>query len=134
MKPLFGSNAREVIRNGLQFPASHWPFAQLDLATIQFLKARCLPIHQVHYIAVQDTTGQRWRFTFLLMQKEGLWCIKTSGGGPEGVLDEPLELHGCPWVRLETLLMANEFYAFGEVLDKGYQIVRVACSSQVDWC
>ncbi|SRR6266566_5803630 len=125
MKPLFGSDAKEVIRNGLEFSASQWRFTQFDMATIQFLKARCVPLYQVHYVSVQETTGQRWHFTFLLTQKEGLWCVKTSGGGPEGVLNEPQGLHDCPWVRLETLSMANEFYAFGEVLDKSYHIARV---------
>ena len=37
----------------------------------------------------------------------------------------PPELHGQPWIRLETLLIANEFYAFGEVFNQGYSIVRV---------
>ena len=102
MKRLFGDDAKEVIRNGLEFSASQWRFAQFDIATIQFLKARCLPLYQVHYVSVQETAGQRWRFTFLLAQKEGLWCVKTSGGGPEGVLNEPQELHDCPWIRLDS--------------------------------
>ncbi len=130
MKPLFGSDAKEVICNGVEFSASQWRFAQFDMTTIQFLKARCVPLYQVHSVSVQETTGQRWRFTFLLTQKEGVWCVKTSGGGPEGVFNEPQELHDCPWVRLETLSMGNEFYAFGEVLDKGYQIARVRLLDQ----
>src|SRR5258707_5348463 len=120
------SNPQEVIRNGLQLLVSRqWPFAPLDLTTIQFLKARCVPGYQLHYVAVQNTAGQQWRFTFFFIQKEGVWCVKSLTGGPENVLDEPPELRDSPWIRLETLLILNDFYAFGEVFDKGNHIVRV---------
>src|SRR6266568_4105175 len=131
MKPLFGSNdAKEVIRNELQFHAARWFFAQLDLATIKVLKARHDPGYQVQYVVVHDTTGQHWHFTLLLVQKQGFWFVKTLAGGPEEVLNESPELHDCPWIRLQELYVANEFHAFGEVLDKGYQIVRVRLLDQ----
>jgi len=130
MKPLSGEDAQEVIRNHIQFFSTRLHFAEFDLATIRSLKARHDPLHQVHYITVLDTTGQPWRFTFLLKRKYGLWGAKTMDCSPEEKLDEPPELVDCPWIRLTqhqmTQLQKNsEFYAFGEVFDKGYQIVRV---------
>ncbi len=120
------SNPQEVIRNGLQLLVSRqWPFPPLDLTTIKFLKSRYDPIYQVHYVTVQDTTGQRWCFTFFLVKEADQWYVKTHGGSPESGFNEPLELHDHPWIRLETLLILNDFYAFGEVFDKGNHIVRV---------
>src|SRR6266851_4264977 len=117
---------KEIIRNTLEFDTTcNWPFASLSLETIQFLKSRYDPIYQVHYVTVQDTTGQRWCFTFFLVKEADQWYVKTHGGGPEIVLDEPPELRDSPWIRLETLLILNDFYAFGEVFDKGNHIVRV---------
>ena len=39
--------------------------------------------------------------------------------------EEPPELHDRPRIHLETLVMSNEFYAFGEVFNKGDPVVRV---------
>src|SRR5258708_23515053 len=120
------SNPQEVIRNGLQLLVSRqWPFPPLDLTTIKFLKSRYDPIYQVHYVTVQDATAQRWCFTFFLVKEADQWYVKTQGGSPESGFNEPLELHDHPWIRLETLFILNEFYAFGEVFDKGNHIVRV---------
>src|SRR5947209_3681490 len=120
------NDPKEIIRNALQvLTTSNWRFASLSLETIQFLKSRYDPIFQVHYVIVQDTTGQRWHFTSLLIKETDQWYVKTLDGSPESDFNEPLELHDHPWIRLETLFMLNEFYAFGEVLDKGYHIARV---------
>src|SRR5947209_8216440 len=125
MNPTFGSsNPREAIRNEIEFLDSQQPLAKLDLTTIQFLKARYLTNYQVHFVVLQDIKGQSWRFSVLLTKLHSLWFVKTSAGGPEMVPVEPPELHEHPWIQLETLLIANEFYAFGEVFNKGYPIVR----------
>src|SRR5207248_959209 len=105
MKPLFGSDLfgsdpKEVIQEGLGTSDFHGLFAPLDLTTIQFLKARHVPGYQLHYVAVQNTAGQQWRFTFFFIQKERVWCVKSLTGGPENVLDEPPELRDSPWIRL----------------------------------
>jgi len=129
MNPFFESaDANEVIRHAMQYYAG-WSSVQLDLATMQ-LKARRDPLLQVHYLTVLDTTGQPWHFTFLLEQKKGQWYRKTGGGRPGGERDEPPELHDYPWIRLKALFVGNEFYAYGEVFDKGYQIVRVRLLDQ----
>src|SRR5258708_285758 len=126
MSPMFGSSdPREVIRSGIEFLASQQPLAKLDLTTIRFLKARYLANYQVQYVVLQDIKGQSWRFSFLLTKLHSLWFVKTSAGGPEMVPVEPPELHGHPWIQLETLVIANEFYAFGEVFNKGYPVVCV---------
>ncbi|MFL5666456.1 MAG: hypothetical protein ACJ8BW_34675 [Ktedonobacteraceae bacterium] len=141
MKPLFGSDLfgsdpKEVIQEALGTSDFHGLFAPLDLTTIQFLKARHVPGYQLHYVAVQNTAGQQWRFTFFFIQKERVWCVKSLTGGPENVLDEPPELRDSPWIRLEMLFNSDEshafdeFYAFGEVFDKGYQIERVRLLEQ----
>ena len=123
------SDEKEAIQDQIQLVTSHyWPFAQLDRTTIRFLKTRRDPNHRVLYGAVQDITGHQWNFTSLLSQKDGLWYVRTfdcdPDGEPERVLNEPAELRDCPWIRLE-LLIFKDFYAFGEVFDKGYQIERV---------
>jgi len=130
MKLLSGEDAQEVIRDTIQFFSARLHFAEFDLATIRSLKARRDPLYQVHYITALNTTGQSWRFTFLLEQTYGVWGAKTMHCGSEGKLDEPLELVDCPWIRLEALFEANTFYAYGEVFDKGYQIVRVRLFDQ----
>ena len=130
MNPFFESaDANEVSRHAMQCYAG-WSSVQLDLATIQRWKARRDPLLQVHYLTVLDTTGQPRHFRFLLEQKKGQWYTITGGGRPGGERDEPPELHDYPWIRLGGLLMGNEFYAYGEVFDKGYQIVRVRLLDQ----
>ncbi|MFL5662033.1 MAG: hypothetical protein ACJ8BW_11890 [Ktedonobacteraceae bacterium] len=129
------SDEKEAIRDQIQLVTSHyWPFAQLDRTTIRFLETRRDPNHRVLYGAVQDITGHQWNFTSLLSQKDGLWYVRTfdcgpDGGEPERVLNEPAELRDCPWIRLGQLI-SNDFYAFGEVFDKGYQIERVRLLEQ----
>jgi hypothetical protein len=127
------SDAKQLIRDRLQsLVFRQWPFPQLDLTTIRFLKVRCEPNYQVHYVAVQDIIGQRWNFSILLAlaQRERLWYVKTLGGSFEETLNEPPELRDSPWIRLEMLFMSDEFYAFGEVFDKGYHIERVRLLEQ----
>jgi len=136
MKSLSGEDAQEVVRDTIQFFSARLHFAEFDLATIWSLKARRDPLHQVHYISVLDMTGQPWRFTFLLERKDDVWGAKTMGCGPEEELDEPPELVDCPWIRLTEHYVGSkfsaysEFSAFGEVFDKGYQIVRVRLFDQ----
>jgi hypothetical protein len=129
MNPFFESvDANEVIRHGMQYYAG-LSSVQLDLATMQ-LKARRDPLLQAHNLTVLDTTGQPWHCTFLLEQKKGQWYIKAGGGRPGGERDEPPELHDYPWIRLKARFFRNEFYAYGEVFDKGYRIVRVRLLDQ----
>jgi hypothetical protein len=135
MQPLSGEDAQEVIRDTIQFFSARLHFAEFDLATIRSLKAHRDPLHQVHDVTALDTTGQPRRFTFLPERKDGGWGARTMGCGPEEKLDELPELVDRPWIRLtqhqETQLHGNsEFYAYGEVFDKGYQIVRVRLFDQ----
>lgn len=116
----------EIIRTGLQLMSdSRWPFASLALETLQFLKARSDPLYQVHCVSVRDSTEQRWDFTFFLMKENDQWHVKTYDGSPANAIDELPQDHGHPWIRLSTLVIINEFYAFGEVVDQDDHLVRV---------
>lgn len=121
---------KEAIVQHMHMVASITHRCEPDNATIQFLKARVVPTHQVHYVLFQDTTGQPWYFNYLLShRKDGSWYVKNAGGSREQDQFEPLEMRDCPWFRINGLSIlehiSDEFYMYGEVLDKGFDIARV---------
>lgn len=119
----------EAILQYLYSPASLIHRPEPDRATVRFLKARQVQTHQVRYAAFQDITGQQWYATFFLTQQEdGSWRVDSVSSGRRPAQFEPPELRDCPWIRLKGLSLLNvpnEFYMYGEVIDKGFGIVRV---------
>ncbi len=124
---------KEAIIHRLRFYASRSRPCIPDVGTVQFLKARLLPTHQLHLIAFQDTSGQTWRWqSFLTQREDGSWVIQTSGGNleteqPSVPDDRPyVHLQGGQQIRMDGKgNVAYEFRAGGEVLDNGFAIVRV---------
>ena len=134
MNPGLGSSdAMEAIRECLESLDVQSPFPPPDLATLHCLKAREVPPYQVQYVAVQDSSGHNWRDSFLLEQVEGRWFVKTYSAGYEPSYDEPSTLRARPWVRLETLFLGQEFYAFGEVFEKGRALAGVRLFDAADF-
>ena len=128
-----GTNPQEVIQQWFGISAFRYPFPALDSSTIQWVKTRSETSFRVDVISIHDVTRQEWHYTFLLTRKEDVWCIQASSGGREEWLTEPAMLQQCPWVRLETLGWGNQFFAFGEVLEKDYHIVRVRLFDTKGW-
>ncbi|MFL5691503.1 MAG: hypothetical protein ACJ795_06830 [Ktedonobacteraceae bacterium] len=120
----------EAILQYLYSPASLIHRPEPDRATVRFLKARQVQTHQVRYATFQDITGQHWFSTFFLTQQEdGSWRVDSESSGRRPPQFEPPELRDCPWIRIKGLSLfmnvPNEFYMYGEVIDKGFGIVRV---------
>jgi hypothetical protein len=103
------------------------------METLRFLNAHAIPMHQLHYVAFEDIEKQPWRFTcFLNQHEDGSWYVKTSTGNREPVQQLARDSH--PAVQLQWGLSklptlggrsASEFYAGGEVIDAGFDIVRI---------
>jgi hypothetical protein len=126
---------KEAIENRLRFYASRARPCVPNMATLRFLKARVLPAHQLHPVTFEDTAGQLWYSTFFLSQREdGSWYVKTAGGSGDHEQVAPSAIQDRPWVHLgggqQTRLpgrgsLSYEFLAGGEVMDQGFDIVRV---------
>lgn len=121
---------KETILQYLYSPTSRILRPESDQATVRFLKARQVQTYQVHYVTFQDITGQQWFSTFFLRQwKDGSWRFDGESSGRRPAQFEPPELRDCPWFRIKGLSLfmnvPNEFYVYGEVIDKGFGIVRV---------
>ncbi len=125
---------QEAIREHLRLYSPRLHHIIPDLTTLQFLKRRSVPTHQVHYVTFQDITGQHWYFIcFLSLHKVGRransWFVQCMSGGQKREPDEPTERHAFPWVQLKgvSLLqpLLKEFYIYGEVIDKGFHITRI---------
>ena len=123
---------REAIRYRIEFLSSRSSPCVANMETIQFLKAHAIAMHQLHSVAFEDVMKLAWRFIYFLNQHEdGSWYVKSSTGDREPV--QPLPQDGQPgvqlqwgWYKLPTVGgTANEFYAGGEVIDAGFDIVQV---------
>jgi hypothetical protein len=72
---------QEAILEHLRMYASRGRPCIPDLATVQWLKSRRLPIHQLHYVTFRDTNGQRWNYRFLLaLASQDAWYVIHGGG------------------------------------------------------
>jgi hypothetical protein len=125
---------KEAMVYRLQFYASRERPCVPDISTVQFLKARLLPEHQLHYITVQDMAGQRWHFTYFLSQRDdGSWFVQSGSGGREhermaspAIDDRPcLHLQWGQTMRVGSGGRGSEFRAGGEVFDNAAAITRV---------
>ena len=116
---------KEAILHRIRFYASRARPCMPNLETIQFLKARMLPRHQLHYVTFQCTTGQHWYFTYFLKQeRDDSWHVRTSYGDYER--RELVAILNYPWVDLQVGENSlHEFLTGGEVIDHGFDIVRV---------
>lgn len=113
---------RSLILARLQvYAARHRPCVP-DMTTLRFLKARLLPQHHMHSVTFVDSEGCRWHFTYFLDQlTNGVWYISGGSGSPEREKREDQDT----WLRLRNHFRENQFYAGGEVIAHGHEIVRV---------
>jgi hypothetical protein len=124
---------KEAILHRLRYYASRALPCIPAIGTVQFLKARLLPTHQLHLIAFQDTSGQTWQWlSFLTQREDGSWVVQTSGGNlkteqPFVPVDRPsVQFHSGQQMRTDRQGNATyEFRAGGEVFDNGFDITRV---------
>lgn len=96
---------REVILQHLRMHASWGRLWYIpDLATVQWLKSRHFPTHQLHYITFRDTNGQRWSYVFLLaLTSQDGWLILHGAGGrhtDRGHSAAPSTSSDRPWLHL----------------------------------
>lgn len=124
--------AQTVIENKIRSYASRKRPCVPNLATIQFLKARIHPHEQLYYVTFQDTSEQQWFFTYFLSQlSDGSWYIASGSGSPHGPIDPPeMQQPSLPWLRIKGNSVGNAFHAGGEVIDNGFDIVRVRLVTQ----
>jgi len=127
-----GLDPKVVIENKIRLYASRKRPCVPNIATIQFLKARIHLCEQLHYVTFQDTLERQWFFTYFLSQTHnGSWYISHGGGSPHEPDDLPEMLsQPLPWLRLTSGSIGGTFHAGGEVIDKGFDIVRVCLVSQ----
>ncbi len=128
---------KEAILHRMRYYASRSSFPMVpNLATIQFLKARTHPMHQMHYVKCEDTRGQPcFYICFLNQNEDGSWSVQTTLGGYESERVQSPALQGLPWIDLrggqrsqlggQSQGALHEFYAGGEIIDNGPGIVRV---------
>ncbi len=128
---------KEAILHRMRYYASRSSFPMApNLATIQFLRARTHPMHQMHYVKCEDTMGQPcFYICFLNQNEDGSWSVQTTLGGYESERVQSPALQGLPWIDLRGGQRSrpggqgqgalHEFYAGGEIIDNGLGIVRV---------
>src|SRR5260370_15368646 len=132
-----GLEQREAILQRMRYYGSRSSFPMAsNLATIQFLRARTHPMHQMHYVKCEDTMGQPcFYICFLNQNEDGSWSVQTTLGGYESERVQSSALQGLPWIDLRGGQRSrpggqgqgalHEFYAGGEIIDNGLGIVRV---------
>ena len=89
-----------------------------DFTTIQFLKARIIPEHQMHCVTFLDTAGKRWNVNYFLNQFpiDGSWYVKATKNLHEGI--QPPAKRTRPWLyTLGGGLTPDAVFAGGEVRD-----------------
>lgn len=94
--------------------------------TIHFIKMRSIAQRQVHVVAFETQADQRMRFTCCVRQDDtGMWHFAGGAGGTANGSPR----HDHPWVNLGGGGWPQQFYAGGEVLDNGLDVVRVRLRS-----
>src|SRR5260370_35861046 len=71
---------QEAILNTIRYCSVRSRPYVADLATIQFLKARIIPEHQMHCVTFLDTAGKRWNVNYFLklFPADGSWSVRTA--------------------------------------------------------
>ncbi len=92
--------------------------------TLRFLKERCIPGRQVHFVLFEDKIGQQIHFTCYIVQDAvGNWQFRGAAG--DGVTGTPGPVVEQGWANLGGGGMPDHFYAGGYVADHGLDVVRV---------
>ena len=131
---------KEAIVSRFSLLASRNGYCIPNINTVGSLKARTLPMHQLHLITFQDVHEQWWSYTCFLEQNEiGLWYVGSSGGNPtsskllarEGDPDPFIYLRGGQQTKSSKQGVTYNFRAGGEVVAKEQPIVRVRLLSAI---
>jgi hypothetical protein len=95
---------KEVILQVLRWHASEDLGCRPNMETVQFMRSRSIPGHQLHDVAFQDSKGQPGDWRFLLCQwSNGTWKVVEHAGGLRNVTyphSEPLLSSDLPWLSL----------------------------------
>jgi hypothetical protein len=92
--------------------------------TLRFLKERCLPGRQVHFVCFEDKKGQQIHFTCYVEQDAaGNWQFRGAAG--DGITGTPGPVVEQGWTNLGGGGMPDHFYAGGTVADHGLDVVRI---------
>src|SRR5260370_20195706 len=89
---------QEAILNTIRYCSVRSRPYVADLATIQFLKVRIIPKHQMHCVTFLDTAGKRWNVNYFLNQfpVDGSWYMKTAKNLHAGI--QPPAKRTRPWL------------------------------------
>ena len=92
--------------------------------TLRFLKERCIPGRQVHFVLFEDKEGQKMHFTCYVVQDiSGNWQFRGAAG--DGITGAPGPVVEQGWANLGGGGMPDHFYAGGYVADHGLDVTRV---------
>lgn len=115
---------KEAILHRIRFYSLRSNPCIADTATIQFLKEKAIPNHQMNYITFQDVEGRRWYFTYFLKKRiDGSWHIISSTGGYDV---KPTEKRQSTSILLRIGENSfREFLTGGEITDNNFNVARV---------
>jgi len=126
---------QEAILNTIRYCSVRSRPYVADLATIQFLKARIIPEHQMHCVTFLDTAGKRWNVNYFLnlFPVDGSWYVKTAKNLHAGI--QPPAKRTRPWLyTLGGELTAYAVFTGGEVRDdRDAEIASVQLTSPNGW-
>src|SRR5260370_41166392 len=106
---------QEAILNTIRYCSVRSRPYVADLATIQFLKARIIPEHQIHCVTFLETAGPRRNVNYFLnlFPVDGSWYVKTATHLHAGI--QPPAKRTRPWLyTLGGELTAYAVFTGGE--------------------
>lgn len=118
-------------------------YGEVNLTTVQFLREKAIPGWQMHIVTFAEMDGEQRTINFVLRQQnDGTWkhrSSSSSGNFREMAAQHFAHIHDHPLIAIsggkrtgvaENGTLQHEFFANGEVIDKGFDVVRVRLSNE----
>jgi hypothetical protein len=109
-------------------------YGEVNLATVQFLREKAIPGWQMYYVTFEEVDGHKHSYIMFLRQREdGSWMFNgssTGGDFREIAAQFFAPVHDHPLIAISGGKGGHagnqyEFVANGEVIDNGFDVVRV---------
>ncbi len=128
-----GNEAKQIILDTLY--NDDYIYGEVNLATVQFPREKAIPGWQMYYVTFEEVDGHKHSFVMLLKQREdGSWMFRggsSTGGDFRDIVSQYfVPVHDHPLIGIAGGKGGHadnqyEFVANGEVIDNGFDVVRV---------
>src|SRR5258708_3860245 len=134
-----GNEAKQIILDTL-YNDDHI-YGEVNLATVQFSREKAIPGWQMYYVTFEEMDGHKHNYVMFLRQREdGSWMFNgssTGGDFREIAAQVFAPVHDHPLIAIAGRKGGHadnqyEFVANGEVIDNGFDVVRVRLVNDAD--